>query len=121
MWAGTLAMNSALFSWRAMFSASLRSFCGALALQGSKIRSSVSDCPLAGHRCFAIMKIFSGLPLFEVGNPATRMVFLFRSTLVHCCTGSVLSPDASTVAMLGRNERCEYIGDAVVAGSGCCA
>lgn len=39
----------------------------------------------------------------------TLVVCIFRLTICHCCTGSVLAPDATTVVMLGRVGGCEYV------------
>lgn len=37
------------------------------------------------------------------------MNFSFRRTVVHCCSGSVLAPDAAKILMLGRADRFEYV------------
>lgn len=44
-----------------------------------------------------------------VGAAATGMVFLFRSTVVHCCFGSLLTSDAATVAMLELADGGGYV------------
>lgn len=109
MWVGILAAESALFNWYVIFSASLRSLGGAPALQGSKIRRSVSDGPLDISGYSAAMNLSNRLPLFEVGTSATKIVFPFRRTVIFFCTRSVLAPDTTTVVMVGRSSGCMYV------------
>lgn len=37
------------------------------------------------------------------------VVQIFRLTVCHCCTGTVLVPDAATLVILGRVGRCGYV------------
>lgn len=113
MWAWALAAESALLNWCSMFSRSLRSFSGALALRGNKIWHSVLDDLLAGPGYSAVIDLSSSLALFEVGTTATGVVFPFRSTMVDCYARSVLTLDTTTVTMLGRAGGYKYVGGAV--------
>lgn len=87
-----------------------------LALQGKRIRSSVSVGRFAAPGCSAAMDLSSCPPLIKVGATATGTVFLFLTMVVHCYTRRVLAPDAATAAMLGRSSGAECIGAGVRAG-----
>lgn len=50
------------------------------------------------------------ISLFDVGAAATGMVFHFRTTVVHYCTGRDLTPDTARVAMLGIASKYENVG-----------
>lgn len=100
MWDEILAANSAMFSMCAMSSASLRSFGGAPVLQGKTIRRSISDGFLDCPECSAAIDIFCVLPFLKIGAAVTVMVFSFRITFVHCCTGSLLALVAVMVTIL---------------------
>lgn len=97
----TLAADRAIFSLLAISSTSLRSFSVALLLQRTRIRLSISEDPLTGPGYSAAIDVSTVFPFFEISAPATRIVFPFQRADIHCCTGSVLDPDAATVAMLG--------------------
>lgn len=118
MCVGTLATESALFSWCTMFKVSLQSFVSALALWGNRIRRSVLDGPLAGPSCFASVVLSCAFALLGVGATAAGIVFPLQSTVVHCCTTSVLAPDAAMVAMVRCVRGSEYVGAGVGAQAG---
>lgn len=119
----TFAAKSAMFNRWAMLSTSLRSFDGANFLRRNKIWCLISDVPLAVLECSTAMVLSCALPFLKVGAAATEMVFPFGMTVVHCCTGRVLSPDAAMVTMLGRASVCVCVRAEVSAGArfGACA
>lgn len=82
-------------------SASLRSFGGGPLLREKRIWHSISEDPLTGPRCSAVMNLSTAHTFFEVGTVVTCIVFLIRSGMVHCYTGSVLAPDTAIFALLG--------------------
>lgn len=100
-----------------MSSADLRSLGGAPALQGIKIRLSVSEGPLADPRFLAAMDLSTAFPFFKVGAAATGMIFPFGRTVVNCCTGSLPSLVAATVEILGCASRSKYVGIGVGSGT----
>lgn len=67
--------------------------------------------------CSPTMDLSNTFSFFEVGATTTKMVSPFRSTVVDCCTGSVLAADVTMVTLLRCAGVCEYVG----AGVGACA
>lgn len=118
MWDETLAMDSTMFSLWAMSYMPLWSFGGAPLLQWSINQRLVSEGPLTGPVCSAAIDLSITFPFFDIGAPTTGMVRPFQRTVIHCCTESVLAPEAAIVIMLGRVGRCEYVGAGVGARDG---
>lgn len=116
MWAWTLAAVNVMFTLSVISISSQRPFGGAPAFRGSKILRFVSSGHFAGPGCSATMDLSNAPPLTIVGTTITGMVLIFLSTMVHCCTGSVLAPNAVTDVMLER--RCVEVGVYATAGRG---
>lgn len=79
----------------------LWSFCHAPALRGNMSLHSDSVGSFADLWCSAAIDLSKAPPLAPVDVTDTGMVFPFRYTVVHCCTGSLLALYSATAVMLG--------------------
>lgn len=109
IWVVILAADSAMFCLWAMSRVSVRSLVGTLVLWIKSIGPSLSENSLTGPAYSAAIDLSTMFPFFEIGAAATRIVFLFQSTVVHCYTRCVLNQDAVMALMLERRGGCEYL------------
>lgn len=73
---------------------------------------------MTGPGCSAVIDLFNVFSFFEIGATTTGIILPIRSTVVHCCSKSVIAPDVATVVMLVRASRYEYVGAQVGVGTG---